>query len=346
MMAQASSNPIQNLLLEKLLFGKNLTVSEIKIFLTAASAKEEIDINFFKSFLLLLRHKDETSDEIWGMVAFLRAQSKLFNIDLPYLVDNCGTGGDGKGTFNISTVSALVAAGAGAHVAKHGNRAASSKVGSSDLLQALGINILAAPERMLEILRRTGFGYFHAPLYHPVLGKFVRLRREIRGRTIFNLLGPLLNPLSPKRQVIGLGRRELLLKMAKTIVRNRPKVAYVICGEGGLDEISPYGKTQGYLITNTRIRSFLLEPFKYGIKKGSEKDLRGGSLQQNAQIVKKILLGKIRDSKRDAVLLNAALTLLASGRARSFDEGLTLAGNSLDSGRALHVLTKTAELSN
>ncbi|HNV86930.1 MAG TPA: anthranilate phosphoribosyltransferase [Candidatus Omnitrophota bacterium] len=331
--------------LRKLLLQENFRDGNAKIFFQKLFSGS-YDSNAASSALILLRERGETAEELSSLIRMLRKQSHSLKASFKHLVDNCGTGGDRKGTFNISTLSALVAAGAGARVAKHGNRSSSSGIGSTDILDALGVKTSAPAEIMLRALNSTGFGYFHAPFYHPLMQNIRELRKKIPGRTIFNLAGPLLNPVSVRRQVVGVPDSKTFHLMADTLLKLRPEHAFVVCGHGGTDEITPYGRTLAAEIKEGKIRYFQIEPTRWSFKSASAQTLKGGDLRQNRLIALGILKNEIRGARRDTVLLNAALTLVASGRATDMPEGLRLARASLDSGNAFFVLKKLIQITN
>ncbi len=344
-MTQRHSNLNIYSILRKLTVGKNLPKVQARG-LFSALLNEFISPEMARSLLILLREKGESSWEIAAAADVLRHKSVRLKFDHPYLVDNCGTGGDGKSSFNVSTVSALVAAAGGACVAKHGNRSVSSKVGSADLLEALGVRMDASPKRMLEALKKSGIGYFHAPLYHPVMKNMAPIRKSIQGRTVFNLLGPLLNPFQVRRQVIGVCRQDLVPRLAEAVRILGTERAFVICGEGGMDEATTYGTTHGREIRLGKTLPFVLRGRDLGFKKTSEQSLRGGSVSRNKAIALGILRGEILGSKKDAVLLNAGLTLLASGKAGKLEEGIFLAREALESGGACRLLKRFVEITN
>lgn len=299
-----------------------------------------------RSILILLREKGESALEIAQAALVLRQIGIHLKFFHPHLVDNCGTGGDGKLSFNVSTVSALVAAAGGACVAKHGNRSVSSKVGSADLLEALGVRIEAPSECMLNSLQKIGIGYFHAPMYHPVMKNMAPIRKSIQGRSVFNLLGPLVNPLQVKRQVIGVCRPDLVSPMAESVLLLGTERTFVICGEGAMDEATAYGVTRGMEIRLGKIHPFVLRNTKLGFRGGSEQSLRGGSVSRNKAITLGILRGEIRGGKKDAVILNAGLTLFASGKAGSLDEGMAVAREAIENGNTYQLLKRFAAITN
>ncbi len=332
-------------MLSKLLLDTNLSRKQASTFFRALLA-EQINYESARTLLILLREKGESAIEIYSGVTILRSKARTLKAEVPYLVDNCGTGGDGKSSINISTIAAFVAAGAGAYVAKHGNRSASSKVGSADLLEALGVNIMAKPDRMLRSLHLLGIAYFHAPLYHPIFKILSPIRRRIRSRTIFNLMGPLLNPLNVRRQVIGVYRKEFIPVFAETLRLLGTERSFVICGENGMDEATPYGITHGLEIRGNRFFPFEVRARTMGFHPSTEAAIRGGSLKDNKAIALGILSGAIRGAKRDAVILNAGLTLLASGKISNLKEGMLLSEASLQSGKAFGVLKRFVEITN
>ncbi|MBI4373021.1 MAG: anthranilate phosphoribosyltransferase, partial [Candidatus Omnitrophica bacterium] len=292
--------------------------------------------------LTLLSKKGEHANELTGFVRAVRQIEKpRFKTRIPYLVDNCGTGGDGAGTFNISTVSSFVAAGAGAHVAKHGNRSVSSQCGSADLLMELDVKIDAPPQRMLKALEKGNIGYFHAPLYHPAFKKLQPIRHALgrkKIKTIFNLAGPLLNPLWPRRQVIGVYRKDLLPIIAQAIKKMNLAHAIIVWNYDGIDELTTTNKSLLVEIRRRKQKTIPLMPKVYGFKKAKLKDLKGGNPSVNRKIALQILEGRDVGPKRDAVLLNAGAVLYASGRAKSLKEGIKLARLSIKSEKAIRAL--------
>lgn len=280
-----------------------------------------------------LRMKGESAEEIAAFAKALRAISR--QITAPEgVVDTCGTGGDGTGTFNISTTAAFVVAGAGVPVAKHGNRFASGKCGSADVLEQLGVPINQTPEESTQSLHELGMAFLFAPLYHPAIGKVATFRRELGIRTIFNLLGPLLNPASAPYQLLGVSSPGLLPKMAEALKRLDCKRALVVVGDDGLDEVTLTGRTQAILVDQGILEPFELFPEDFGFKRCSLDALKGGSPEENARLTQGILQGET-GPKRDIVLLNAGIAIYVAKRAKTIQEGIDLARYSLDSGQAL-----------
>lgn len=286
------------------------------------------------ALLVALRAKGETADELAGFAAAMRAAAIPIAAptDLP-LLDTCGTGGDGTGTFNISTVVGLVVAGAGVRVAKHGNRSISSRSGSADVLEALGVRIDLTPAEMERCLAEVGFGFLFAPALHPALKVVQPVRRELKIRTVFNLLGPLANPARAPYQLIGAPSREAAAKMTQALEMLGVNRALVVHGEDGLDEVSISGPTHVYELTEYGIRYEKLTPETFGLPSYPLEDLRGGDAQENAVIAVAVLSGST-GARRDVVIANASAALVAAGVAANYREGAKLAAESIDSGRA------------
>lgn len=288
------------------------------------------------SYLMALKMKGETADEIAGSARAMFEVASQVHCDLPGLVDTCGTGGDQSGTFNISTASAFVAAGAGVPVAKHGNRSVTSKSGSADVLEILGINIQLPPQESEDLLRNTGFTFMFAPYYHPAMKHVMPLRRQLGTRTIFNILGPIVNPAGVKRHVMGVFKPELLDLIAGVFKRLGHVHSLVLHGEGGLDEASIAGVTQCREIRNGTISELTIDPSEYGLA-GSLENLRVSTAQESAALIEAILQGREQGDPRKAVILNAALALMVS-QDLSLDAALRKATDSLDDGTAYAVL--------
>lgn len=297
------------------------------------------------AFLVALRMKGETVEEIAGLAHVMR--NHALNVDLGDLrvVDTCGTGGDRSGTFNISTAAALVAAAAGATVAKHGNRAMSSKCGSADVLESLGVEISLDPEGVARCVRHAGVGFMFAPLFHPAMKHAAPVRRELGTRTVFNILGPLTNPARARRQVLGVPSEALAAMMAGALQRLDAQHALVVHGHGGLDELSITGPSVMYRVRAGRaIERIDLEPEDVGFETASPEALAGGTAAENAEIIKSILGGE-RGARREVVLMNAAAALIAADLAVTMREGVELAAIAIDSGNALDTLGKLVEAS-
>ena len=249
------------------------------------------------------------------------------------LIDTSGTGGDASGTFNISTATALVTAGAGVRVAKHGNRSISSKCGSADVVEALGVNIQLSPERAAQCLREVGICFLYAPNLHPAMRQVQGVRRELRMRTMFNLLGPLTNPARASGQVVGVYSLELVETLAEALSMLGLRRALVVHGLDGLDEITITGKTRVAEAREGSVRSFEVEPEEFGMKRASMQDIAGGDAAGNAAIIRAVLGGE-NSARRDVVLLNSAAALVAAGRANHLAAAIPIAAKSIDSGAA------------
>lgn len=286
------------------------------------------------SFLTALRIKGETVEEITGSARIMRNKATRINVNDPNVVDTCGTGGDRSHTFNISTAAAFVVAGAGITVAKHGNRSVSSKCGSADVLKALGVNIDIPPERVEKCVNEIGIGFLFAPIYHPAMRYAIGPRQEIGIRTIFNILGPLTNPAGAACQALGVYSTHLTEILARVLLNLGATHCFVVHGSDGLDEITITGETvvsEGY---RGKVKTYTIRPGDFEIKTGTVEDIRGGSVEDNAHIVLKILEGE-KGPRRDIVLLNAAAGIMASGRSSDFSTAIKVAEESIDSGRAL-----------
>jgi anthranilate phosphoribosyltransferase len=286
--------------------------------------------------LMALALKGERPAELVGFARAMRERAIPLVPPVDGVFDTCGTGGDGAHTFNVSTAAALVLAGAGVRVAKHGNRAVSSRCGSADVLEALGVRLEAAPERVGEALA-AGLAFFFAPIWHPSMRHAGPTRRELGVRTAFNLLGPLTNPAGARRQIVGVSRPEHTALIARTLGELGAERAWVVHGAGGLDELSTLGHTKVSEVRDGTVNTFYVHPFDVGLPLASLADLAGGSAAENAALVERVLAGE-PGPRRDVVLLNAGAGLLVAGRAGSLREGMALAGDSIDSGKAQRAL--------
>jgi anthranilate phosphoribosyltransferase len=298
------------------------------------------------AYLMALRMKGETRSEIIGSARAMRANATA--VPTKYngaLLDTCGTGGDKSGTFNISTTVAFVAAGAGVPVAKHGNRAASSKCGSADVLGALGVNLDLTPEQVGRCVDEVGIGFLFAPRLHPAMKYAIGPRKEMAVRTIFNILGPLTNPAGAKRQLMGVFAADLTDLMAHVLGELGSESAIVVSGYGGLDELTTTGPNHVSHYQNEEVRTYDFNPQDYGFEGASINELLGGDPDENAAILRGILSGEIQGAKRDVTLLNAGAALLAAGKVKNLAEGITLAVETLDSGAALAKLDALIEFS-
>ncbi len=296
--------------------------------------------------LLLLRKKGESAVELLSAVQLLRKKMNVVHHNQPFAVDFCGTGGDGKNTFNISTIAALIAAGAGAQIIKHGNRSISSQCGSSDLLEAFGYSLELKKSDLTKLVKKSNFTYLHAPFYHPAFAKIQPIRQKLKIKSIFNFLGPLLNPAKVKNQIIGVSEPSLVGVYIDILKKLGSKHVWVFMSEGGYDEISLTGDAHGTQLYKRKIQKHTLSPSDFGMKKINPKDLNTKNLKENKRIALDILQGKEKGPRRNVVLANAALGLFASGRASSIKEGVALGLYSIETGRAYAQLKKAIEISN
>ena len=306
----------------------------------------EVDPALIGALLLALRMKGETVDEIVGCAHSMRrhaASVPLESLDRDKLVDTCGTGGDDSGTFNISTATALVVAGAGVPVAKHGNRSISSRCGSADVLEALGVAVALAPEHVAQSIEQVGVGFMFAPRFHPAMKYAQPVRSQLKMRTIFNVLGPLTNPAGAGAQVVGVFAESLVPMIAEALARLGVCRAFVVHGEDGLDEITTTGVTTIAEVRDGEVSLGKITAADFGLPEARPEDLAGGDVETNAAIIKEILEGG-RGPRRDIVVANAAAALVAVGGANDFRTGAKAAAASIDSGEAAKRLRRLAEL--
>ncbi len=294
-------------------------------------------------FLMALRTKGETADEVEGLARTMLAMASIVRPREP-VIDTCGTGGDRSGTLNISTIAALVVAGAGVPVAKHGNRAASSHCGSADLLEALGVKIELGPAGVERSLEEAGIAFMFAPMFHPAMGHAAPVRRELGVPTVFNFLGPLTNPAKPYAQVVGVSDARMLPLMAEVLARRGIR-AKLFRGEDGLDELTTTGISTIYDVKDGSVRETHLDPAKLGLARAKPEDLAGGDPEASAQMAREILEGKPGPA-RDVVLLNAGAALEVAGFAASLEEGMVTAGRAIDEGHVIEVLGRWIAASN
>jgi len=294
------------------------------------------------AFLTALRLKGETVEEIAGCARAMRERVVRVDAGGGTVLDTCGTGGDGQGTFNVSTVTAIVAAACGAKVAKHGNRAASSKCGSSDLLEALGVRIEVPKERIEALLREVGIAYLHAPNFHPAMKHAGPVRKELGFRTIFNILGPLCNPAFATAQVVGIFSPDLARPVAEVLLALGSTRVFTFHGADGLDELSTTGENRAFEGKDGRVSELSIGPETIGVPRARVSDLLGGDAAANAAIAREILAGT-KGPRRDIVLLNAAVALVAAGIAKDPREGAGKAAQAIDSGAAKRKLEQLAQ---
>ncbi len=297
-------------------------------------------------YLMALRFKGETVDEITGSARSMRRAANYPPVNVAGLIDTCGTGGDGANTFNISTTVAFVVAGAGLPVAKHGNRSVSSKSGSADVLGALGVNLNMTPEQVGACIDAIGIGFLFAPAFHPAMKHAIGPRRELAVRTLFNVLGPLTNPAGARRQLMGVYAPELTEPLALVLSQLGGETAFVVHGDGGLDELTVSGPNRVSELRDGQVTTYTLDPREYGFAPCTADDLMGGDPQHNAAITRGILDGTLRGAPRSVVILNAAAGIIVGGRATNFPDAIRLAEDSIDSGAALVKLDALIAYSN
>ena len=328
--------------LNQVVGGENLSRQEaqesMQAIMTGQASESQIG-----GLLTALRIKGETSEEIAGFAETMRNHTVKVECRQSDLLDTCGTGGDRKGTFNISTTVAFVVAGAGASVAKHGNHGVSSSSGSADVLKALGVRIDLPAQNIASVIEDARIAFLYAPTFHPAMKFAGKPRRELGFRTVFNVLGPLTNPLAAERQLMGVYEQSLTKKLAEVLLRLNTRRAMVVHGLDGLDEISTTAPTQVSEVVDGKILSYLIDPAEYGLPIAALEDISGGTPEQNADIVLGILRGK-QGARRDLVLLNAAAALVVADKAENIREGMVLAAKSIDSGAAQAKLERMREL--
>ena len=307
------------------------------------------------AFLTALRMKGETVEELIGFAQVMRmkavrvrtrseVEAALTGTDREMLIDTAGTGGDATGTFNVSTATAFVVAGAGVKVAKHGNRSVSSLCGSADVVETLGINLDLPPPKVARCVDEVGIGFLYAPLLHTAMKYVMTARREMGIRTVFNILGPLTNPAGANAQVIGVYSAALTEPLARVLAELGTHRAFVVHGADGLDEIATTGESRVSEVREGLVRTYAVRPEDFGVGRATIADLQGGDREQNAEIIRRILQGE-PGPKRDLVVVNAGAALVAGGRARDFKEGAELAARSIDSGAAAGKLEALVSLS-
>lgn len=323
--------------IKKIVEHNDLSIEEATVAFNEIMSGQATDAQI-ASFITALRMKGEAASEITGAAAVMREKvSRVLPNNREFMVDTCGTGGDGANTFNISTTAAFVVAGAGARVAKHGNRNVSSKCGSADVLEALGVSIILSAETMQHCLDTVGIAFLFAPTLHTAMKFAIGPRKEIGIRTIFNMLGPLTNPASAPSQLIGVFAPHLTEALAAVLKNLGSSHAYVVHGNDGLDEITICDKTIISELSSGSISTFVVTPEEFGFTRAHRSDIIGGSPADNAAITMQILQGKC-GPRRDIVVLNAAFALAAAGKAASPREGIVLAEQSIDSGAAYQKL--------
>jgi len=328
--------------LSKLVMGQDLSRSEAHAAMMSL-VEGEATPSQIAGFAIALRMKGETPDEIAGLAEVMRAAATHVDAGKD-VVDVVGTGGDGAGTFNISTLSALVVASAGARVAKHGNRSITSQCGAADFLEAIGVAIDLPPAGVAQCIAETSFGFMFAPLYHPAMRHAGVPRRDIGVRTVFNILGPLTNPAGARRQLTGVAVSGLGETLARVLALLGAEHAIVVHGQDGLDEISVCAPTEIHEARNGQVRSYTIEPEQFGIQRWSTDAVRGGTVEANVRLANFVLEGE-RGPSRDVVLLNTGAAMYMAGLAESIQAGIFLAADELDSGRARKKVDDVAAVS-
>jgi anthranilate phosphoribosyltransferase len=318
--------------LARLLDGHDLTRDEAREAMNTIMSGEATPAQI-GGFLVALRLKGETADEIAGCAEAMRAHALPVHPQRDDIVDTAGTGGDGGRTFNISTAAALVAAAAGAAVAKHGNRAVSSASGSADVLEALGFRLELPPDRIAQSIDELGFGFLFAPTHHPAMKHAAPVRKELAARTVFNVLGPLTNPAGARAQVVGVYSPDLVRTVAEVLAALGARHAFVVHGAGGIDELSPVGSNLVCEVVDGSVRVREIDPQDFGVRRCAPEELRGGTPEQNAAAIREVFAGA-NGGRRDAILLNAAGAIAAGGHADDLREGYELARWTVDSGAA------------
>jgi anthranilate phosphoribosyltransferase len=330
--------------LEILLQGNDLTFGQAKALLDTIFEGDVADVQI-AAFLAAMRAKGATANELAGLAGSLRDHVVHIEAGIDNLVDTCGTGGAKLKTFNISTAAALVAAGAGVYVAKHGNRGITSRCGSADVLVQLGVNIAPGPELVVRCIREAHIGFMFAPKFHPAMKYVQPIRQNLDFRTVFNILGPLANPAGATAQVMGVPEEGLMRKIAETLSVLGTKRAMVVHSEG-LDEISTMGPTKILELKGGRITAREINPADYDINLVDFDTLKGGDAETNAKIVSKILLGEETGAQKDIVVLNAAAAIIVAGLADDFEGAVGLAESSIKDGKGRAALEKLIEVSN
>lgn len=327
--------------LNKIIQGKNLNETEMSQMITEIFSGNITDAQI-GAFMAALATKGETFEELAGAARAMRRKAVRIQVSAPTVVDTCGTGGDASQTFNISTTTAFVVAGCGVTVAKHGNRSISSRCGSADLLEAMGVKIDINPEIVEEAIQEIGIGFLFAPLYHGAMRHAAKARKEVGIRSIFNMLGPLTNPAGANCQLLGVYAPELTEMFANALRLLGTKRAFVVHGHDGLDEITVCAPTRISELNDGLIRTYDITPDQFFGNQSNPEDLTGGDPEMNAEITRKIFNGE-KGPKRNVVLINASAALVAAGKAKDFEEGISLAKASIDSGSAAAKLEKLAK---
>jgi anthranilate phosphoribosyltransferase len=330
-------------IINRLVNGENLTESQMTYAVTKIMEGRVSEVHM-AGFLTALRVKGETSEEISSGARVMRKKAVQIDLGDRYTVDTCGTGGDGANTYNISTASAFVAAAGGAAVVKHGNRSVSSQSGSADVLEVLGVNINITPERVKECIEKINLGFLYAPAFHSSMKYVAGVRKQLGFRTVFNILGPLTNPAKANGQVLGVFHENLTELMAEAMKSLEAEHVLVVHGLDGLDEITVTNRTKISELKDGKINSYYIEPEDFGIKRSVKKEVEGGTPKENAEIIRGIFKGKIRGAKKDILLLNSGAALYVGKKASSIKEGVEVAREIIESGKALAKLEELIKM--
>ncbi|MBM3308789.1 MAG: anthranilate phosphoribosyltransferase [Candidatus Altiarchaeales archaeon] len=332
-------------LIQKLVDKQDLTAEEAEKAMEFLMTAQTTDAQN-AGFLIALRMKGETPLEIASMAKVMRKHASSIKPDVKgILVDTCGTGGDRKGTINVSSIAMFITAGAGIPVAKHGNRSVSSQCGSADVLEALGVKVDLPPEKVEKCIEENGVGFMFAPVFHTSMKNVMPARKQLGVRTVFNVLGPLTNPANAQGQIIGVFSESLTEKLAEVLKLLGVKRAFVVHGLEGLDEISISGETRISELHEGKIKNYAVKPEDFGLKRANIEEIKGSTKEENARILKDILSGREEGAKRDIAVLNAAAAIVAGGKAKNLKEGVQLAFKSIESGAALEKLNRLVEYS-
>lgn len=325
--------------LPRLAAGRSLKREEAREVMLTLMRGEASDAQI-AALLMGLRMKGESPDELAGFAEAMRESAVSLRLEEGPLADTCGTGGDGMGTFNISTTAAFIAAGAGLRIAKHGNRGVSSRCGSADVLEALGVRVEMEPERVKQCIESVGMGFLYAPRFHPAMRHVMPVRREMGIPTVFNLLGPLTNPAGATCQVLGASTAERASLLAYTLANLGVERAFVVHGSDGMDEFTIAGANQVWEIRRGEVTNYLVDPEELGLPRATAAELSGGDAGENAHIVRAVLSGEEQGPRLQVSLLNAAAVLVAGDRAEDLREGLGLAESAVRRGAALNILER------
>jgi anthranilate phosphoribosyltransferase len=330
--------------ISKLIQKKHLTLSETEDVMDEIMSGKATDAQI-AGFLIALRLKGETIDEITACAKVMREKAFRIKPNVRKLVDVVGTGGDNSNTFNISTASAFVVAGTGMPVAKHGNKSVSSQCGAAEVLSVLGVNIMAEPKEVEKCIEETGIGFMFAPVFHQAMKYATVPRKELGIRTVFNILGPLTNPAGAKHELLGVFDPNLSEPMAEILGKLGIKHALVVHGNG-LDEITICGETKVSEYNNRKIKTYTISPEEFGLKVAKKEEIIGGTAERNKKIILDVLSGKERGAKRDVIVFNAGAALYAADEVSSIKKGIKKAEESIDSGKAMEKLEKMKEFTN